>query len=67
MVAIVPTVLVLLALYFSLRYKVTEKRHTILMNEISRLKEGGKKEDVDKETRIVCEELTGSKYEELWL
>ena len=66
MVAIVPTVLILIAFVFSLWYKVDERRHTILMKEINRLKKGGSKGDVDSETLDVCEELTGYKYEQLW-
>lgn len=66
MFALVPTVFILIALYFSFRYGVTEKRHGILMAEIERRKEGGSAEGVSAEAREVCEGLTGMAYEKLW-
>jgi oligogalacturonide transporter len=64
--ALLPTVLILTAYYFSKKYCITRKRHEVLMTEIARLKDGGSKKDVSLETRAVCEEICGIPYERLW-
>ena len=51
---------------FSVKYKVTPKTHAVLREEIERLKDGGKKEEVKENVREVCELLTGIKYENLF-
>ncbi len=66
MFAVIPTIFIIIALFFSFKYNVNSRRHAILMAEINRLKSGGSKTIVDAETRSVCEELTGLKYEQLW-
>lgn len=50
----------------SFKYKLTKETHTILLNEINRLKDGGSMSQVDDETRNVVEQLSGWKYEMLW-
>ncbi|MFP3727763.1 MFS transporter [Priestia filamentosa] len=50
----------------SYRYKLTKENHTILLNEISRLKSGGSMSHVDTTTRKVVEQLSGWQYEKLW-
>ncbi len=66
MFALVPTVFILIALYFSFRYGVTEDRHGVLMAEIQRRKAGGSPSEVPPEARQVCETLTGMPYSRLW-
>lgn len=66
LMALVPTVCILVALVFSHRYRVSEDKHRVLMDEVARLRGGGSKDDVAPATRTVCEELTGLSYGRLW-
>lgn len=59
-------VLILFALIFALTFKLNKKTHSVIKNELNRLKAGGSKEDVEPETKEVVEELTGYKYENIW-
>ena len=58
--------LVGLALFFAWRFKLNKQTHAMLIQEIDRLKAGGRKEDVSVAAKTVVEELTGYKYEDLW-
>ncbi|WP_160724547.1 MFS transporter [Bacillus sp. USDA818B3_A] len=60
------TGLLLVALIAAFTFKLNKETHAILVNEISRLKYNGRKEDVDPRTKEVVESLTGYKYEKLW-
>lgn len=62
--AIAPIIFILLALFFASKYKMTEEKHTILMDELV-ARRANKKHTADKNTQTVCEELTGIKYEDL--
>lgn len=53
----------LLAIIFSKKLKLDHKSHKILIEELNRIKNGGRKEDVTAQTKQVIEELTGFKYE----
>ncbi len=66
MIVIAPLVLLIIGIITSLGFKITPKNHEILMTEINRLKQGGLKLDVSKETKTVCEEITGLPYETLY-
>jgi len=59
-------ILILLALLFALTFKLNKKTHSVIKNELERLKAGGSKKDVDADTSKVIEELTGYKYENVW-
>ncbi|MDZ7794865.1 MAG: MFS transporter [Spirochaetia bacterium] len=61
-----PVVFLITGFLVSLKFKITPETHKILTDEIARLKAGGSKADVSPETKAVCEELTGSKYEKLY-
>ncbi|MBT1170311.1 MFS transporter [Bifidobacterium sp. SO4] len=50
----------------SFTMKLDKKTDAVLLAEIDRLKAGGKKKDVDPETKKVVEQLTGIKYEQCW-
>ena len=63
---IAPLVLISLGIIFSLKFKINPFTHSILMEEIERLKAGGKKEKVTPEVKRVCEELTGRRYDDLY-
>lgn len=58
--------LTIVALIFAFRFKLNTKTHSVLINEIKRLKNNGSKEDVNAETKMVVESLTGVRYEKLW-
>ncbi|HMB21121.1 MAG TPA: MFS transporter [Spirochaetota bacterium] len=61
-----PFILVVAGILIAFKFKITPRTHGILIDELNRLKEGGSKSDVTPETRQVCEELTGLKYEKLY-
>jgi oligogalacturonide transporter len=58
----VPIILIITGIVFSYKYKVTPEKQKILIQEIKRIKKGGKKENADPAVKEVCEELTGIKY-----
>lgn len=59
-------ILVGLALVLSRKVYLNRQTHAVLRDEIERLEAGGSKAEVSDEARLVCEELTGKRYEELW-
>lgn len=59
-------ILTLLAMIIAVTFNLDVKTHTILIDEINRLKNGGKKADVAPKTKQVVESLTGVKYANLW-
>lgn len=63
---VVPIVCCLLGIIISHFCKLTVPKHAIIVNEIKRLRNGGKMEDVTPETKKTVEELTGFKYENCW-
>lgn len=66
MYCIAPIFLLLLGIAFSYICKLNVQNHTIILNEVKRLRNGGLMKDVTPETRKVVENLTGFKYEECW-
>lgn len=58
--------LLLISLIAAFTFKLDKESHSILVEEIKRLKNSGRKEDVDPKTKEVVETLTGYKYEKLW-
>ena len=63
---LVPIILISIGYYFATKFHVNPHNFNVINNEINRLENGGKKEDVAVETKQVCELLTGKKYEELY-
>lgn len=61
-----PAILAVLGILVSTRFPITPESHAILRGEISRLRQGGAKKEVDPEVRRVCESLSGHSYEELY-
>lgn len=61
-----PSVLILIGIIASYGDKISPKNHQILMKEIQRLKDGGEKERVEEDVRIVCEAIIGQEYDSLW-
>lgn len=64
--AFVPIFFILLSLFFSSKYSMTEERYKILKEEVIRLRNGGSKKDVQKKTKEVIEKLTGLNYKDIW-
>ena len=56
--------LAVIGIYFTIRMKLDHKTHQIIIDEVQRIHNGGKMEDVDPQVKKVCEALTGFKYEE---
>ena len=61
-----PVVLLGISSIASLQLKLTKENHLILVNEVQRLKEGGRMEDATQEAKDVFKQLTGFEYEECW-
>ena len=63
---ILPVIMAIAGVLFALLYKLSPTNHKIVVQEINRLEEGGRKQDVDPQTKAVCEQLTGLPYEKLY-
>ena len=64
MTIVVPIVLCVSVFLVSRNLKLTKESHKLLVDEVHRIREGGKMEDVTPETREAVEALTGWKYEQ---
>lgn len=53
----------LIGAFFAWRMKLDHATHSIIINEVARIRQGGKMKDVSPETRKVVEELSGINYE----
>jgi oligogalacturonide transporter len=53
-------------IYYTTQMKLDRKNHAVLLEEIARIKSGGKIADVPAHARAVAEALTGWKYEQCW-
>lgn len=60
--SIVPLILMVFGFIVSRNYKVTPTTFKVAREEISRIQNGGKKEDITEENKNVIEELTGNPY-----
>lgn len=60
-------ILVAIALILACNFKLNKYTHAVLISEMDRLKAGGSKSNVSTETKSIVENLTGYKYEDLWL
>lgn len=59
---IMPLFMILLGIFFGLKFNVSPENHTIILDELNRLEAGGKKEDADEKTKQICELLIGEPY-----
>lgn len=59
--------LLLIALWQALTFRLNKQTHKIFVDEVERLKNHGAKSDVTPQVRQVVEDLTGYRYENLWL
>lgn len=62
----VPLVMICFGVYFSFKLKFDNKSHDILITELTRLREGGKKEDAPAEAVDLIERMSGFKYDQCW-
>ncbi|PWC17717.1 MFS transporter [Brenneria corticis] len=63
---VVPLCFGLWGIIVSRRFRLNRDNHLLILQEISRLKQGGHKAQVDAPTRAAVEELTGLPYEQCW-
>ncbi len=61
---LLPVLFILLALYFSSKYKLTQEKHLIMMQEVTRMNEG-ENFNQDSQAIEICEEVTGMAYSQL--
>lgn len=54
-----PGLLAILAMYGAFRFRLSQPRHQILINELERLRAGGHPQDASPQTRETIELLTG--------
>ncbi|VTM88461.1 Uncharacterised protein [Raoultella ornithinolytica] len=58
--------LALAAIVFSKQMKLDRKAHLVVLQEVARIKAGGKVSDIPSDVRIIVEDLVGHRYEECW-
>ncbi|MGI1325435.1 MFS transporter, partial [Klebsiella quasipneumoniae subsp. similipneumoniae] len=58
--------LALAAIVFSKQMKLDRKAHLVVLQEVARIKAGGKISDIAPEVRAIVEDLVGHRYEECW-
>ncbi|MDF7669104.1 MFS transporter [Lactobacillus sp. ESL0703] len=58
--------LILIALIISLFYKLNKKNHKVIVDEIARLRAGGKKADATNEVKKVTKDVIGVDYSKVW-
>ena len=58
--------LIILALLVALTFKLNKQSHAIVLGEIDRLRNGGRKKDVDPKVAETVKDLTGVDYDKVW-
>ena len=58
--------LALAAIVFSKQMKLDRKAHLVVLQEVARIKAGGKIADIAPDVRLIVEDLVGHRYEECW-
>lgn len=58
--------LIVLALLVALTFKLNKQSHAVVLDEIERLRQGGRKEDVDPQVAQTVKDLTGVDYQRVW-
>lgn len=64
--SLAPIACIAIAYVGAYKYRLSAERHKILVNELERLRNGGKMADVDPEVKRICEEISGLPYEKCW-
>lgn len=57
---------ILIALLVAMTFKVNKDTHKVIVDEIDRLKAGGKKKDATEKTKKIVKQLTGYDYSRVW-
>lgn len=63
---VMPIIFLAIGWFASTRLNLNKETHKIVCTEVSRLKNGGSKADVDPKVRAVVEDLTGYSYDKCW-
>lgn len=63
---IIPLIALLYSMYLIRTFNLNPETHKIIKDEINRLQSGGKKSEVDSNTKAVVEDLTGYAYDKVW-
>jgi hypothetical protein len=58
--------LALAAIVFSKQMKLDRQAHLVVLQEVARIKAGGKVSDIPPDVRSIVEDLVGHRYEECW-
>jgi oligogalacturonide transporter len=58
--------LALAAIVFSKQMKLDRQAHLVVLQEVARIKAGGKVSDIPADVRSIVEDLVGHRYEECW-
>ena len=61
-----PTALAFIALSGAMLFKLNKENHGVLVKEVERLRQGGKKAEASAEAKEVVESLTGWEYKYMW-
>lgn len=62
---ILPLIVCITGIYCATRFPLTPKNHQIILNELLRLENGGKKADASDEVKRVCKIVSGIDYEKI--
>jgi len=62
----IPTFSILIGCIASYKSKFTVEKHSLLIKEVQRLKDGGSMDSASKQTKDVFKDLTGFEYEKCW-
>lgn len=63
MTIVMPIFLCILIYFISRKLELTKEQHKLLVEEVHRIRDGGRMEDVTEETKQAVEALTGWQYE----
>lgn len=58
----IPVILIICGITTATKFKITPYKHQILIDEIKRLQNGGKRKNAEPHVKKICEELTGNNY-----
>ncbi len=63
---LLPSLMASIGILIAFFYKMTPHHHRVIVGEIERLENGGRKTAVDPTTRAICEKLTGLPFQEMY-
>lgn len=63
---VIPLALILWASWLVKHFNLNQRTHDMIQKEVTRLSNGGSKDDVDPETKKIAEDLTGYSWDQMW-